>query len=148
MAIHEDVPGIEVTVRCHKQPLRELEDPSAHDDDASVCPTTSKYVECMDDTEFDISIRVGTNYNWGYRDHVLVPSIYIDGKYVTARVVRSRDIYVTLNKSLSVTGTDTQNSASGLWTRSKFKFSAVKTSECASCLLFWDVQLFTIHIYS
>lgn len=132
MAIHEDVPGVEVTVRCHERPLRELEDPNAQDDDAPACPTMSKYVECVDDTEFDVSIIVGPDYAWGYRNHVLVASLYIDGEYVRGVVTRSKDVsYGIHGKPLTIRGAEARNAMTGLWTLSKFKFAAVKTIDDA-----------------
>ncbi|KAI1111409.1 hypothetical protein F5Y14DRAFT_425460 [Nemania sp. NC0429] len=129
MAINEDVPGIEVTVRCNKQPLVELDDPNAHDDDIAPHPSTTKYIECVDDTEFEVAIRVGSDYLWDYRDHVLVARVRVDGKTVRGTVIRRADTdhgrQVFRIKGRHV------GSASGSWYLRRFKFAPVKTIDDA-----------------
>ncbi|KAI0451492.1 hypothetical protein F5B21DRAFT_486757 [Xylaria acuta] len=125
MAIHNDVPGVEVTVRCNERPLREIEDPNAHDDnDAAACPLTTKYIECVDDTEFDVSIEASSDYQWGYRNHVLVADIYVDGTYIRGLITRSTEARFG---RYFIKGQHTFSSSTGLWSQRKFKFTAVKT---------------------
>ncbi|KAI0973017.1 hypothetical protein F4678DRAFT_35141 [Xylaria arbuscula] len=134
MAIHDDVPGIEVTVRCHKRPLPELDDPNAHvddDDDVSPCPSTTKYIECIDDTEFDVSIAVNSDYPWGYRDHLLAARTYIDGEYVSGEVIHSGLIKYGRPELRTVTGKLVKHHSSGIWSVRKCKFAAVKTIDDA-----------------
>ncbi|KAI0107095.1 hypothetical protein GGR51DRAFT_559780 [Nemania sp. FL0031] len=91
MAIHPDVPGIEATVRCAGLPLPEHEDPDGHEnDDVPACPSATKYIECVDDAEFDICIKVGPTYSWGYRNHILIANTFVDGKRVVGMVIRSK----------------------------------------------------------
>ncbi|KAI1753762.1 hypothetical protein F4782DRAFT_495568 [Xylaria castorea] len=126
MAIHSDVPGLEVTVRCNEEPLHELEDPNAHDsNDASACPLTTKYIECVDDTEFDITVKVSSNYKWGYRNHVLVSNTYVDGNYVQGHIIRSPG--TDCGHKYCVKGQEMLSSSTGLWFIRKFKFTTVKT---------------------
>ncbi|TGJ87076.1 hypothetical protein E0Z10_g1697 [Xylaria hypoxylon] len=130
MAINDDVPGLAVTVRCHERPLHELEDPNSHDDDAVACPTTSKYIECVDDTEFDLSIVVDSTYHWGYRNHILIASTYVDGKHIRGSVIRSRETDLGGLGIRQIKGQEVCNS-SGLWSVRKFKFAPVKTIDDA-----------------
>lgn len=127
MAINEDVPGVEVTVRCHRQPLKELDDPNAHNDDDDIAPypSTTKYIECVDDTEFEIGIQIDSSYLWDYRDHVLVASVFVDGKRVRGLVIRRKDTEDG-RYMFRIEGRET-GSASG-WYLRRFKFAPVKTS--------------------
>ncbi|KAI1740581.1 hypothetical protein F4680DRAFT_447905 [Xylaria scruposa] len=128
MAIHDDVPGIEVTVRCNGEPLHELEDPYAHDkDDAADCPSTTKYIECVDDTEFDVSIEVGSDYQWGYRDHVLTVEIYIDGKHANGVTIHSTETDYNRRCKRPIEGWYMVSSSTGSFVLQKFKFTAIKT---------------------
>ncbi|KAJ8119941.1 hypothetical protein ONZ43_g3218 [Nemania bipapillata] len=132
MAIHEDVPGIEVAVRCNEQPLREFEDPHGHDNDGmALCPSAVKYIECVDDAEFDINIRIDSTYLWGYRDHILVATTYVDGKYVRGLVIRQKDTDYGAKATYIVKGRHVCSSRSGRWSRQNFRFAAVKTIDDA-----------------
>ncbi|KAI8955992.1 hypothetical protein F4801DRAFT_184941 [Xylaria longipes] len=128
MAIHNDVPGVEVTVRCNKVPLQEYEDPNAHDNnDAATCPLTTKYIECIDDAEFDVTIQASSDYQWGYRNHVLSAATYVDGKYVQGNIIRSTNTDYGRRFELPVKGREVYSSSTGLWSQQRFKFTAVKT---------------------
>lgn len=128
MAINEDVPGIEVTVRCHKQPLKELDDPNAqnNDDDISPCPSTIRYIESVDDTVFEVGIQVDSSYLWGYRDHVLVATVHVDGKKVEGVVIRRTDTDHGRHM-FRIRGRET-GSSNGSWYLRRCKFAPVKTS--------------------
>ncbi|GAW15783.1 hypothetical protein ANO14919_052030 [Xylariales sp. No.14919] len=128
MAINDDVPGLGVTVRCHKQPLHELEDPNTHDDDAVACPTTSKYIECVDNAEFDVYIVVDPTYHWGYRDHVLVARTYIDGTRIKGSVIRSRETGYHGPAIRRIKGQEVCG-PTGLWSLRNFKFAPVTTTD-------------------
>ncbi|KAI8634043.1 hypothetical protein F5Y19DRAFT_461548 [Xylariaceae sp. FL1651] len=127
MAILEDVPGIEVTVDCGGRSLHELEDPNAHDDDgAAACPTANKYIECIDDAEFAVIIKVDNGYEWGYRNHVLVATTYVDGQHIRGIVLRSSD--TRYESSISrVRGHQVYSSVFNSWSLRRFKFALVKT---------------------
>ncbi|KAI1427934.1 hypothetical protein F5Y12DRAFT_734314 [Xylaria sp. FL1777] len=132
MAIHEDVPGVEATVRCHERPLPELEDPNAHDsDDGGSCPTVTKYIECVDDTEFGVSIVVDSTYHWGYRNHILVATVYIDGKHIRGSVIRERETRYGGLAIHQIKGKEVYSHSSGIWSLRKCKFAAVNTIDDA-----------------
>ncbi|KAF2963207.1 hypothetical protein GQX73_g10371 [Xylaria multiplex] len=132
MAINDDVPGVEVTVRCHERPLHELEDPNAHDNDdpGASPPTTTKYIECVDNTNFDISIVVDSSYAWGYRDHVLIAATYVDGERIRGSVIRSRETDFEGLAIRQIKGQEVCNNA-GTWSLRRFKFAPVKTIDDA-----------------
>ncbi|KAI0532239.1 hypothetical protein GGR58DRAFT_507661 [Xylaria digitata] len=131
MAINDDVPGIEVTVRCHERPLHELDDPNAHDnDDPVACPTTSKYIECVDNTEFDVSIVIDSSYAWGYRNHVLIADTYVDGERIRGSVIRGKETDFDGLAIRQIKGQEVCNS-SGTWSLRRFKFAPVKTIDDA-----------------
>ncbi|KAI0485557.1 hypothetical protein F4859DRAFT_387522 [Xylaria cf. heliscus] len=128
MAIHNDVPGLEATVRCNQEPLQELEDPYAHDDnDAAACPLTTKYIECVDNAEFDVTIEVSPDYQWGYRNHILVASTYVDGKRIRGIIIRSTETDNGRRFKTHCKGREVFSSNTGLWSLRKFKFTVVKT---------------------
>ncbi|KAJ2989852.1 hypothetical protein NUW58_g3256 [Xylaria curta] len=133
MAIHDDVPGLEVTVQCHRRPLPELEDPNSHDnDDAVACPLTTKYIECVDDTEFDIVVNVNSDYEWGYRNHVLLAATFVDGKRIREPMIRSSSVKGYDGRITRViAGQEVREDATSLWSVRKFKFAAVKTIDDA-----------------
>lgn len=129
MAIHDNVPGLKVTVRCNAEPLQEFEDPNAHDDnDAAACPLTTKYIECIDDAEFDVKVQVSSHYQWGYRNHVLAAATYVDGKFIQEAIIRRKETDYNHRATRYVTGLDGFSSNANLWSVQKFKFAAVKTS--------------------
>ncbi|KAI3341447.1 hypothetical protein F4824DRAFT_313818 [Ustulina deusta] len=132
MAIHEDVPGITVTVRCRERPLPELEDPDAHDsDDAAACPSANKYIECVDNAEFDVSIVVDSNYHWGYRNHSLVATVCVDGKHIRGCIMRRGETDYGAVATRLVRGKEVCDGISALWSLRKFRFAAVKTTDDA-----------------
>ncbi|KAI3323737.1 hypothetical protein HD806DRAFT_72446 [Xylariaceae sp. AK1471] len=133
MAIHEDVPGLEVTVRCNERPLHELEDPDATDnDDAAASPMACKYIECVDDAEFDVAITVTNDYEWGYRNHVLVATVYVDGKHIRGSVIRSPETQYGVPVTRLVKGQEVVATGyTNLWSLRKFRFATVKTIDDA-----------------
>ncbi|KAI1252145.1 hypothetical protein MGN70_006718 [Eutypa lata] len=78
MAILDDVPGIEVAVQINGQDVVEYDDPDASELDAP-CPTSSKYIECIDDAVFAIRCRATSHYKWGYKNHSLHFRAMADG---------------------------------------------------------------------
>ena len=130
MAINEDATGLEVTVRTNQQPLQEYECPDAQDnDDPPPSPTMTRYIECVDNAEFDICIQVHPSYVWGYRNHVLVATAYVDGKLIRGFVMRSSDSRYGPSNTCLVKGQEVGESYSDAWLLQKFKFSVVKTSK-------------------
>ncbi|KAI1279668.1 hypothetical protein F5Y07DRAFT_357424 [Xylaria sp. FL0933] len=133
MAISPDVPGIEVAVRCHGRALDEFEDPDAHDNDDVVAhPSVSKYIECVDDTEFDVSITIDSKYDWNYRNHIVCCNVYVDGEWIRGTAIRSSDFKLD-GRAIHhhVKGKEVQDPITRLWSVRRFKFAAVKTIDDA-----------------
>ncbi|KAI0014774.1 hypothetical protein F4780DRAFT_169649 [Xylariomycetidae sp. FL0641] len=138
MAILEDLPGVEVTVRVDDVDLHELGDPNDDEqhhvdaDDSGPCPSVTSYVECADNAEFAVHLSIDGDYPWGYRDHVLCARVRIDGQHVRGEVFRQRDM--RYNRALDlhvsercVVGRELFSEVSGTWALRKFKFSVVDT---------------------
>ncbi|KAI2642263.1 hypothetical protein GGS21DRAFT_297180 [Xylaria nigripes] len=121
MAINEDVPGLEAVIGCQNRPLEELDDPSANNEH-DACPTTIKYIECIEGAEFDITVKVHHDYSWGYRNHILVARIYVDGEYIRGHIIQSTDY----DKTQQCLGPETYSLTEGTWYRRNLKFAAVK----------------------
>ncbi|KAI1811726.1 hypothetical protein GGS20DRAFT_561775 [Poronia punctata] len=133
MAITKDVSGIEVTVRCNQQALHEYKCPNAQDDDDEAsCPTAAQYIECIDNTEFDIFIQVDRNYAWGYRNHVLVANTYVDGKPIHGSIIRDPKARHRNVETRLIRGEEVGSKWSSTWTLRKFKFAVVKTLDDAT----------------
>jgi hypothetical protein len=130
MAINEDATGLEVTVRTNQQPLQEYECPDAQDnDDPPLSSTMTRYVECIDNAEFDICVQVHPSYVWGYRNHVLVANVYVDGKLIRGSVIRNSESRYGVSITRLVRGREVGGSYLNSWSLQKFKFSVVRTSE-------------------
>ena len=124
MAISEDVPGIAVTVRCHGHPLPEFGDPDAQDNiNAATYPLETNYVQCIDNSAFDICIAIGPAYQWGYRDHIVVARVRIDGESVKGYIFQQ---HIPFHHMAICQGKEICNNF-GVWCLRKFKFVAVKT---------------------
>ncbi|RYP42119.1 hypothetical protein DL767_000484 [Monosporascus sp. MG133] len=79
MAILQELPGVKVTVRVEGKDCVEYEDPDAADIQTS-CPTSTKYIESVDDAEFCIHFHVDSDYNWDYKKHFLDVAVYVDNQ--------------------------------------------------------------------
>lgn len=90
MAILDDVPGIEVAVQINGQDVVEYDDPDASELDAP-CPTSSKYIECIDDAVFAIRCRATSHYKWGYKNHSLHFRAMADGCRLTGRLLSEKN---------------------------------------------------------
>ncbi|RYP67867.1 hypothetical protein DL769_005656 [Monosporascus sp. CRB-8-3] len=91
MAVLDDIPGIEVAVQINGWDVVEYDDPDASEHVRS-CPTSSKYIESIDDTEFTIRYKASLGYNWeGCRDHVLRFRTFADGLKLSGKVLFKTD---------------------------------------------------------
>ncbi|KAI1179570.1 hypothetical protein F4777DRAFT_436034 [Nemania sp. FL0916] len=128
MAINDDVPGLKAVVWCGIRQLPELEDPHAEENNGeSACPQTTKYIECLDDAEFQVSVSVTPDYNWNYRNHILVIKVYVDGELATSYVLRDSRIYGDGQSTCNFKGRNTYSATTGQWSLNRFKFSPIKT---------------------
>lgn len=125
MAIIQEVPGIKVTILVGGQEATEYD---AHDgpDPPPHCPTSLKYVECVDEAEFSIKLEVDVHYAWGFRNHCLSLRTYVDGKSIAGRVVRSENVFPGFPWTKTVIGKRELDRESGLWFSRKLKFTGVQ----------------------
>ncbi|OTA60802.1 hypothetical protein K449DRAFT_435210 [Hypoxylon sp. EC38] len=95
MAILEDVPGISFTIQVAGREAVEYDDPNAADQEAAGsanCPTSTRYIECVDGAEFSIKGHVTGDYDWGYRNHCLNSRLFVDGDQVRGWVLKEEDM--------------------------------------------------------
>ncbi|KAI2613313.1 hypothetical protein GGR54DRAFT_643109 [Hypoxylon sp. NC1633] len=82
----EDVPGIEVTVVVDGHDAMEYDDPNLADQElgrAAECPTSSKYIECIDNGKFYIKANVHPDFSWGLQETFSLNLwLYVDGMVV------------------------------------------------------------------
>ncbi|ORY60031.1 uncharacterized protein BCR38DRAFT_375017 [Pseudomassariella vexata] len=126
MTIIEDVPGVEIAVQIGGADVVEYDALDA-DGDEPVCPTITKYIECIDDAHFVIRTRIDNFYHWGYKDHVLSLQLYIDGTWINARICRASDTRRTGYRENKISGREEPSGPNGQWVLRKFKFSSVHT---------------------
>ncbi|KAI1757403.1 hypothetical protein F4782DRAFT_478412 [Xylaria castorea] len=125
MAILDDVPGVEVTVRVAGNETVEY-DPCEEERhslaESATCPTVTKYIECIDEADFSIKIAASRRYAWGYRSHCLRFVVYIDGNQTTSRLISSPGDMTIHNKNAFC-------QQSRQWKSYKLRFSAVSTTD-------------------
>ncbi|KAI1654261.1 hypothetical protein F4813DRAFT_210382 [Daldinia decipiens] len=126
MAVLEDVPGIEVTVQVAGIDAAEYEDPNASEQDVAGanCPTSTKYIECIDGAEFAIKTRVTGDYRWSHPVTALNWDFRMDDKSTRGYVIRRGDM---VNGVATKTKADdtVYCSHTKQWIRQRFQFSAV-----------------------
>lgn len=123
MAIIDNEPGIKVTVRVRGKDCAEYDDPDSWNRQVS-SPTTFKYIEAIDNSEFGIQFEIGPGYIWGYKNHSLAFYVWIDGQYFSGSVVK-QDRLTNGYYAATVRDQDVFTET-GLWITRKPKFSAVK----------------------
>ncbi|KAI1632447.1 hypothetical protein F4809DRAFT_653298 [Biscogniauxia mediterranea] len=129
MAILESVPGIEVQVLVRGQPLQEYGDNNSPDvttRDPMSSPVICKYIESTDNAEFAIFTKV-PNYTWGYRNHMLFVSIYIDGNWVSKKLIHPPVASIYHLDTQQVYGKTEFNASTKSSFLRRFKFAAVHT---------------------
>ncbi|RYP60221.1 hypothetical protein DL769_008210 [Monosporascus sp. CRB-8-3] len=123
MAILEALPGVEVTVRVEGKDCVEYEDPDAVGIQTS-CPTSSKYIESADDTEFSIHYHVNSDYQWGSEGHHLHIRVLADNEPLTSAYVR-KSCLINGQMNGDIMGRASLCTETGRWLLWKPKFSAV-----------------------
>ncbi|KAI1413596.1 hypothetical protein F5Y13DRAFT_160674 [Hypoxylon sp. FL1857] len=129
MAILEDVPGISFKVRVAGLNAVEYDDPSALEQEPAgpaACPTSAKYIECIDGAEFSIEGHVTGAYDWGYRNHCLNSRIYVDGEQVRGWVLRERDVNTGRGRKV-FEGRKAFCRRTNRWVLQRCQFSAIST---------------------
>jgi hypothetical protein len=108
MAIHSDLPGIEVTIVSDGKPLKEYDtenDKTKHDNKTAVLHqeawTVTKYVECVSQSTFDIKLKVQEPYKLGCG--TLSFEVKVDGNLIVSQLMFKRQ-YVKNHWSHTVQG--------------------------------------------
>lgn len=135
MAVLDGVPGIEVTIQVNGQDVVEYDDPDASELDAP-CPTLSKYIECIDGTEFVIQYKVTNYYKWGYKNHCLHFRPWADGCRLSGKVFLETDL---AKGSMHTKGVHEFDARTNQHYLRKCKFSTISTGMLKT--------LFSISIY-
>ncbi|KAI0408604.1 hypothetical protein F4802DRAFT_356268 [Xylaria palmicola] len=125
MAVLEALPGVEVTVRIAGADAVEYNNPYSEEDQSlaesgTCCPTTTKYIECIDDAEFAIKIAASHDYAWGYKNHSLAYRLSVDGNTISRRAFSCPDEVI-------IDGKRAVCPKSRQWSKYTLKFSAVNT---------------------
>ncbi|KAK6953414.1 hypothetical protein Daesc_005718 [Daldinia eschscholtzii] len=127
MAVLEDVPGIEVVVQVAGRDAIEYEDPNASERETrgATCPTSTKYIECIDGAEFSIRTTITNAYQWGHHSKSAVKLRFrMDGNAIDGSVLKAKDMIngaVTKIKE----GQKSYCTQINKWVLQRFKFSAV-----------------------
>ncbi|XXG96764.1 hypothetical protein Hte_003055 [Hypoxylon texense] len=126
MAVLEDVPGFKVVVVVAGEKATEYDDPNDADRERPAWPTSSKYIECIDDAEFSVKAYITGDYAWGYRNHELRMDVTADGHQVSSKLRTRYD-----DPRVHFKGRETYCNRTQQWVRQKCKFSAISTVDDA-----------------
>jgi hypothetical protein len=133
MAIHEDLPGIEVTIEMDNVSLREhsASNDETENTDAAVrlhqaCWTVTNYVESVTNKHFSIKAHIHSDYEWDCPQ--LSFAVYVDGVKADERL-SIRPVHGNQSRTLSIAGISYGYGGEPGILR-KFKFAEIHTSEC------------------
>ncbi|KAL7627141.1 hypothetical protein AAE478_003917 [Parahypoxylon ruwenzoriense] len=126
MAILEDVPGVELTVVVNGRDAVEYEDPAPPEQEPAGCPSSSKYIECVDGAEFTIKSRITSDYEWGYRNHAVRIDFMVDGKLIRCKVSKQPNAVNGVAEQV-LDGLKSYCSKTRQWMLHRFKFAAIST---------------------
>lgn len=123
MAVLEDVPGVKVTVCINGVDRPEYEDPDAEDAQGDVF-ISSKFIESVDDAEFEIRFWVDSKYDFRNDDHCLAIHTTVDGEFVQCPIVSHCRPF-----PFTIFGPYDKPAGPGACFVRKLKFTAIKTSK-------------------
>ncbi|KAI0138517.1 hypothetical protein F4776DRAFT_56427 [Hypoxylon sp. NC0597] len=129
MAIIEDVPGISFSIQVAGRDAVEYDDPNATDQESAGtanCPTSTRYIECIDGAEFGIKGQVTGDYDWGYRNHCLNSRVRVDGEQLIGWVLKEEDLVRGLGRK-TLEGRKAFCPRTNRWVLQRCQFSAIST---------------------
>jgi len=135
MAILEDLPGIEATVRVNGEPLFEYDDDEEYqpqDDDVprhKRAKVTSHYIESATGAEFTIKISVGQPYKM--KCPSLGFKVFIDGVCTNRGLVRNLEYLPQIGWRKECTGVSTRDVIRKTKRTQNFTFARLQTSMLA-----------------
>ncbi|KAI0386078.1 hypothetical protein F5Y04DRAFT_115530 [Hypomontagnella monticulosa] len=130
MAVLEELPGVEITVQVAGRDATEYDHPDAREqqlDGAANVPTSNKFIECVDGSEFTITAKVRDTYKWGYKNHVLSLRFSADGKWLESPLMSQSDNYGGRLHIRVVEGHKAYCHQTKRWLLQRCKFSAIST---------------------
>ncbi|KAI0853864.1 hypothetical protein F5Y00DRAFT_269234 [Daldinia vernicosa] len=127
MAILEAVPGITVTVRINGVDCLEYDDPNVPEQQPSR-PTSSKYIESLDNTEFTLCLSINKDYDWNYKGHCLVFTVRADSTWIQTHLIHKTHLTNGYFESV-IKGKPTFCNKTKSWFNHALKFSEVKVVE-------------------
>lgn len=125
MAILEELPGLRVVVSVAGRDAIEYDHPDASEESpgAADCPTSSKYIECVDGANFSVKYFVMNNYRWDHESNALELNVIVDGTWIRS-VILNKDRGAIENE---IKSKESYNQERQQWQGQKLKFSAVTT---------------------
>ncbi|KAI0904919.1 hypothetical protein F4823DRAFT_567278 [Ustulina deusta] len=91
MAIIQGLPGLEVTIYTNGCIATEYDDLSRVDNVLQCPKVVTKYIECKDNEQFRIHVKVTEEYSWGFENHFLNFAAVIDGVWAAGELCRQED---------------------------------------------------------
>lgn len=121
MAILDALPGVEVTVLVSNRQAVEYDADDEQQQSLAkhACPTSTKFIESIDDATFSIKLVPGRSYSQGYKKHALWFRVYIDGQHIESRVLKAKQRDTIDSKTV-------YDRESRQWKNHQLKFSAIR----------------------
>ncbi|KAI1659147.1 hypothetical protein F4813DRAFT_354023, partial [Daldinia decipiens] len=127
MAILEAVPSIKVTVRINGVDCPEYDDPNAPEQQPSR-PTSSKYIESPDNTEFTLCVSIDKGYDWGDKSDCLYFTMRVDSTWIQSPIIHKSEI-TNGHSEVVIKYKSTFCEKTKSWFKHALKFSTVKIVE-------------------
>jgi hypothetical protein len=112
MAVHDDCPGLTVEILVDGESLEEY----AYEEEDELPKTTTRYVECRSDSEFQIR----TNFKPPSAPMDISLHIWLDGTRVSKRILRKCDLLKQPNIQ-----SEMRWMGHGAWRASRYLFSSL-----------------------
>ncbi|KAI0130944.1 hypothetical protein F4814DRAFT_445088 [Daldinia grandis] len=127
MAILEAVPGVEITIRINNINCMEYDDPNVPEHQSSH-PTSSKYIESLDNTKFTICISINEDYDWSDKSNCLCFTAWVDSTWIQSSIIFKTQLTDGHCEAI-LNGKDIFCDRTKSWFNHALEFSTVKTLE-------------------
>jgi hypothetical protein len=131
MAIHPDLPGVEVVVCVNGVPLEEFNDDETESEIAqpagNVTKKISKYVKSVEDQEFVIRWTLRAPFEMDCP--AVTAYLYLDGKLLFRRIIEGKNYKPEIDFVSRIQGVIIEGQGDNQQSFQPFKFSKVKTSK-------------------
>jgi hypothetical protein len=112
MAVHDDCPGLKAEILVDGKPLEEY----AYEEENELPKTTTRYVECRSDSEFQIR----TNFKPPFAPMDIALLTWLDGTSVSRRILRKHNLLTQ-----PCIQSDMLWKKDGAWRASRYLFSSL-----------------------